>query len=145
MIPSHGRGRWSTAGSRPAAGRTRRASGSRRCSGPLAGDARGRVRRHAWSATARRPTSPLADAIAAWLAELDPDAALVPIVMAGFSDSHWFRKAFDAATVYGFCPQRELDLFAGRAADPRRRRARRGRRHRARGDFYAGLCRRVLA
>jgi acetylornithine deacetylase/succinyl-diaminopimelate desuccinylase-like protein len=35
----------------------------------------------------------------------------VPIVMPGFSDSHWFRKAFSSATVYGFCPQRELDLF----------------------------------
>jgi acetylornithine deacetylase/succinyl-diaminopimelate desuccinylase-like protein len=55
--------------------------------------------------------SPLADAIAGWLAEADPEATLVPIVMAGFSDSHWFRKAFDSATVYGFCPQRELDLF----------------------------------
>jgi acetylornithine deacetylase/succinyl-diaminopimelate desuccinylase-like protein len=31
--------------------------------------------------------------------------------MSGFSDSHWFRKAFDAATVYGFCPQRELSLL----------------------------------
>ena len=31
--------------------------------------------------------------------------------MAGFSDSHWFRKAFGAATVYGFCPQREMALF----------------------------------
>ncbi len=30
--------------------------------------------------------------------------------MAGFSDSHWFRKAFGAATVYGFCPQREMSL-----------------------------------
>ena len=31
--------------------------------------------------------------------------------MPGFSDSHWFRKAFGAATVYGFFPQRELGLF----------------------------------
>ena len=27
------------------------------------------------------------------------------MVMPGFSDSHWFRKAF-GATVFGFCPQR---------------------------------------
>jgi acetylornithine deacetylase/succinyl-diaminopimelate desuccinylase-like protein len=54
---------------------------------------------------------PLRDAIAAWLAEADPDATLVPIVMPGFSDSHWFRKAFDSAVVYGFCPQRTLGLF----------------------------------
>ena len=52
--------------------------------------------------------SPLADAIRAWLAETDPEATLVPVVMSGFSDSHWFRKAFGAATVYGFCPQREI-------------------------------------
>jgi acetylornithine deacetylase/succinyl-diaminopimelate desuccinylase-like protein len=55
--------------------------------------------------------SELADAIGEWLATADPGAVLVPIVMPGFSDSHWFRKAFGSATVYGFCPQRELDLF----------------------------------
>jgi acetylornithine deacetylase/succinyl-diaminopimelate desuccinylase-like protein len=55
--------------------------------------------------------SDLRDVIEAWLAENDPGATLVPIVMAGFSDSHWFRKAFDAATVYGFCPQRKLSLL----------------------------------
>jgi acetylornithine deacetylase/succinyl-diaminopimelate desuccinylase-like protein len=52
-----------------------------------------------------------ATAIREWLAEADPEAALVPIVMPGFSDSHWFRKAFDSVVVYGFHPQRELDLF----------------------------------
>jgi acetylornithine deacetylase/succinyl-diaminopimelate desuccinylase-like protein len=56
--------------------------------------------------------TPLAETIAAWLADADPGASLVPIVMPGFSDSHWFRKAFGSAVVYGFCPQRELDLFA---------------------------------
>ena len=55
--------------------------------------------------------TPLAAAISGWLAEADPDATLVPTVMAGFSDSHWFRKAFGSATVYGFCPQRELGLL----------------------------------
>jgi acetylornithine deacetylase/succinyl-diaminopimelate desuccinylase-like protein len=55
--------------------------------------------------------SGLRDVIEGWLAENDPGATLVPIVMAGFSDSHWFRKAFDAATVYGFCPQREMSLL----------------------------------
>jgi acetylornithine deacetylase/succinyl-diaminopimelate desuccinylase-like protein len=53
----------------------------------------------------------LAEAIREWLREADPGAELVPIVMPGFSDSHWFRAAFGAATVYGFCPQRELDMF----------------------------------
>jgi acetylornithine deacetylase/succinyl-diaminopimelate desuccinylase-like protein len=54
--------------------------------------------------------SPLARAIEEWLADADPAATLIPIVMAGFSDSHWFRRAFDSAVVYGFCPQREMAL-----------------------------------
>jgi acetylornithine deacetylase/succinyl-diaminopimelate desuccinylase-like protein len=55
--------------------------------------------------------SHLRDLIEGWLGENDPGATLVPIVMAGFSDSHWFRKAFDAVTVYGFCPQRKFSLL----------------------------------
>lgn len=90
-------------------------------------------------------TSPLADAIADSLAELDPDARLVPMVMAGFSDSHWFRKAFDCATVYGFCPQRELGLFEAapliHSADERAAVA----DVELAASFYADLCRRVLA
>jgi acetylornithine deacetylase/succinyl-diaminopimelate desuccinylase-like protein len=75
--------------------------------------------------------SPLAGAIAETISELDPGAALVPIVMPGFSDSHWFRKAFGAATVYGFCPQREMSLAeAGPLV------------HAA--EFYSRLCRRLL-
>lgn len=56
--------------------------------------------------------SPFADVIRDWLAEADPGARLVPTVMPGFSDSHWWRRAFDATIVYGFHPQRELDLFS---------------------------------
>jgi acetylornithine deacetylase/succinyl-diaminopimelate desuccinylase-like protein len=52
-----------------------------------------------------------ADALRAWVADADPGARVVPIVMPGFSDSHWFRKAFGASVVYGFHPQRDLDLF----------------------------------
>ena len=54
--------------------------------------------------------SPLAGAIEEWLAEADPGATLVPIVMAGFSDSHWFRRGVRLGVVYGFCPQREMSL-----------------------------------
>jgi acetylornithine deacetylase/succinyl-diaminopimelate desuccinylase-like protein len=54
--------------------------------------------------------TPLAKTIGAWLGEVDPGATLVPTVMPGFSDSHWFRRAFGSATVYGFCPKREMDL-----------------------------------
>ena len=55
--------------------------------------------------------SVLTEAIEGWLAEADPGATLVPIVMAGFSDSNWFRRAFGSALVYGFCPQREMSLL----------------------------------
>jgi acetylornithine deacetylase/succinyl-diaminopimelate desuccinylase-like protein len=55
--------------------------------------------------------SPLAEAIGDWLAEADPGAELVPMVMPGFSDSNPFRTAFPEAVVYGFCPARELDLI----------------------------------
>ena len=55
--------------------------------------------------------SPLAEAIREWLGGADPGAELAPIVMPGFSDSHWFRNAFGAAVVYGFCPTREMSLL----------------------------------
>jgi acetylornithine deacetylase/succinyl-diaminopimelate desuccinylase-like protein len=56
-----------------------------------------------------RLEGPLADAIAAWVSEIDSGAMLVPAAMPGFSDSHWFRKAF-GATAYGFWPRREMKL-----------------------------------
>jgi acetylornithine deacetylase/succinyl-diaminopimelate desuccinylase-like protein len=48
-------------------------------------------------------------ALAAWVEEADPGAELLPVVMPGFSDSHWWRKAF-GSTVYGFCPQKAMSL-----------------------------------
>jgi acetylornithine deacetylase/succinyl-diaminopimelate desuccinylase-like protein len=57
-------------------------------------------------------SSPLADAIGAWVAEADPGAELAPTVMPGFSDSNPFRTAFPDAIVYGFCPHREIGLIA---------------------------------
>jgi acetylornithine deacetylase/succinyl-diaminopimelate desuccinylase-like protein len=57
-------------------------------------------------------SGPLADLIASWVEANDPGAGVVPIVMPGFSDSHWWRKAFGAeTTVYGFSPQRDMTLF----------------------------------
>lgn len=55
--------------------------------------------------------TPLYAAIERWLERSDPGAAIAPIVMPGFSDSHWWRRAFDATVVYGFCPQRAMSLF----------------------------------
>jgi acetylornithine deacetylase/succinyl-diaminopimelate desuccinylase-like protein len=40
---------------------------------------------------------------------VEPGAEVLPLVMAGFSDSHWFRTAF-GATVFGFCPQSAMNL-----------------------------------
>ncbi|MBN8868860.1 MAG: M20/M25/M40 family metallo-hydrolase [Solirubrobacterales bacterium] len=48
---------------------------------------------------------PLAEAIEEWVELVEPGAEVLPQVMPGFSDSHWFRKAF-GATVFGFAPQR---------------------------------------
>ena len=85
-----------------------------------------------------------ATAISEWLAEADPGATLVPGVMPGFSDSHWFRKAFGASVVYGFHPQRELDLFTAaplvHGADERAAVA----DIELAADFYAWLARRFL-
>ena len=86
----------------------------------------------------------LAAAIREWLDETDPGATVVPIVMPGFSDSHWFRKAFDSVVVYGFHPQRELDLFTAaplvHGADERAAVA----DVELAADFYAWLARRFL-
>jgi len=51
--------------------------------------------------------TPFAEAISEWLSIVDPGATLVPSVMPGFSDSHWFRKAF-GSLAYGFSPMRAL-------------------------------------
>ncbi len=55
--------------------------------------------------------TPLMDHIRAWLAEEDPQAALAPTVLPGFTDSRWFREAFPECVAYGFNPQRRMDLF----------------------------------
>jgi len=52
---------------------------------------------------------PLADAITSWVAEADPGAVPVPAAMTGFSDSHWFRRAF-GTVAYGFWPRNAMPL-----------------------------------
>jgi acetylornithine deacetylase/succinyl-diaminopimelate desuccinylase-like protein len=88
--------------------------------------------------------TPLAATIRSWLAEADPGAELVPIVMPGFSDSHWFRRAFGATAVYGFSPKREMDLIRAEplfhAADERAAVA----DVELAASFFADLPRRVL-
>jgi acetylornithine deacetylase/succinyl-diaminopimelate desuccinylase-like protein len=52
--------------------------------------------------------SPLWDAVASFVADIEPDASVVPICVAGFTDSHWLRDAF-GTIAYGFFPIRAMD------------------------------------
>jgi acetylornithine deacetylase/succinyl-diaminopimelate desuccinylase-like protein len=55
--------------------------------------------------------TPLMDTIERFVEREDPGAEVTPIVLPGFSDSHWFRRAFPDCVAYGFFPQSEMDLF----------------------------------
>jgi acetylornithine deacetylase/succinyl-diaminopimelate desuccinylase-like protein len=52
--------------------------------------------------------TPLWQAIESFVAEIEPGATLVPICVAGFTDSHWLREAF-GTVAYGFFPMRAMD------------------------------------
>ncbi len=52
----------------------------------------------------------LMDAIAGWVAEHDPGAVSVPVVLPGFTDSRHFRLAFPECVAYGFFPHRHQSL-----------------------------------
>jgi acetylornithine deacetylase/succinyl-diaminopimelate desuccinylase-like protein len=54
---------------------------------------------------------PLAQALRDFAERTDPGAELLPIVLPGFTDSHWFRKAFPECVAYGFFPQRTMSFF----------------------------------
>ena len=56
-------------------------------------------------------SSPLMSAIAYWVADHDPGADTVPLILPGFSDSRWFRDAFPECVAYGFFPQRHQGLL----------------------------------
>jgi acetylornithine deacetylase/succinyl-diaminopimelate desuccinylase-like protein len=56
-------------------------------------------------------SSPLMDAITAWIAEHDPGAHVVPTALPGFTDSRTFRDAFPDCIAYGFFPQRHMTLY----------------------------------
>ena len=53
-------------------------------------------------------TGPLWDAVESFVADADPEAVVVPICVAGFTDSHWLREAF-GTVAYGFFPARAMD------------------------------------
>jgi acetylornithine deacetylase/succinyl-diaminopimelate desuccinylase-like protein len=53
-------------------------------------------------------SSPLWDAVEAFVEHVDPGSRPLPICVAGFTDSHWFRDAFGTVS-YGFFPSRVMD------------------------------------
>ena len=55
--------------------------------------------------SASAPTGPLPDAVARCLAELDPEALLLPVLCTGFTDSVHLRAAA-GTEAYGFSPFR---------------------------------------
>jgi acetylornithine deacetylase/succinyl-diaminopimelate desuccinylase-like protein len=55
--------------------------------------------------------STLMTAIEEWITAKDPGAATVPVILAGFSDSRWFREAFPDCVAYGFFPQRHQTML----------------------------------
>ncbi len=58
-----------------------------------------------------RIDSPLRAAIDDWIADHDPGATTVPVILPGFTDSRWFRKAFPDCVAYGFFPHRHQSML----------------------------------
>jgi acetylornithine deacetylase/succinyl-diaminopimelate desuccinylase-like protein len=52
--------------------------------------------------------SPLWDVIADFVPEIEPGAKAAPILVPGFTDSHWMRAAF-GTVAYGFFPMRAME------------------------------------
>src|SRR5438128_2160833 len=53
--------------------------------------------------------SPLWDAVESFVDRIEPGTRAVPVCVAGFTDSHWFRQAF-GTVAYGFFPARAMDI-----------------------------------
>ncbi len=60
-------------------------------------------------------SSPLMDALDAWVSAHDPGAKAVPTILPGFTDSRHFRAAFPECVAYGFFPQRHQSLLETQA------------------------------
>jgi acetylornithine deacetylase/succinyl-diaminopimelate desuccinylase-like protein len=56
--------------------------------------------------------SELMEEISRWVAEQDPGAQVVPVILPGFTDSRHFRLAFPECVAYGFFPHRHQSLLA---------------------------------
>jgi acetylornithine deacetylase/succinyl-diaminopimelate desuccinylase-like protein len=57
------------------------------------------------------PDSELAAFLRDFVHRTDVQADLLPLVLPGFTDSHWFRKSFPECVAYGFFPQRAMSRF----------------------------------
>jgi acetylornithine deacetylase/succinyl-diaminopimelate desuccinylase-like protein len=55
--------------------------------------------------------TPLMQSISEWIAQHDPGAETVPVILPGFTDSRHFRAAFPECVAYGFFPHRHQSLF----------------------------------
>jgi acetylornithine deacetylase/succinyl-diaminopimelate desuccinylase-like protein len=64
-----------------------------------------------WGGTRSPARSPLRDAIEDFVAASDPEARVVTVACAGFTDSHWMRDTF-GTVAYGFFPMRAMDAEA---------------------------------
>ena len=53
--------------------------------------------------------TPLWEAVESFVRAEEPEAALAPVVLAGFTDSHWVREAF-GTIAYGFFPMRAMEV-----------------------------------
>jgi acetylornithine deacetylase/succinyl-diaminopimelate desuccinylase-like protein len=52
--------------------------------------------------------TPLWDVVETFVAEVEPDAQVVPLLLSGFTDSHWMREAFGTVS-YGFFPMKTME------------------------------------
>ncbi len=52
--------------------------------------------------------TPLWGAIESFVGKVEPEATVLPVCVAGFTDSHWVRDAF-GAVAYGFFPMKAMD------------------------------------
>ena len=52
--------------------------------------------------------TPLWSAVESFVARIEPEATVLPVCVAGFTDSHWLREAF-GTVAYGFFPSKAMD------------------------------------
>ena len=61
-----------------------------------------------WGGTRSELGTPLWRAVERFVEAIEPEATLLPVCVAGFTDSHWLRDAF-GTVAYGFFPSKAMD------------------------------------